>query len=196
MTLRQVAAPTAEPITLDQARIHLRQATDGATPSDPSVYLESLPDASWVTAAISAARQHAENFLGYPLTDATYEATFDAFEAVMRLPEGASTVTDVKYLDASNVEQTLSNGSYSFDPLSGLYITTPPGTMSTRTNSVRVRFKGGLTPSTVPEAIRLALMLLIGHWYSNREASASGMDEMPFGVEALLRPYRVQLGMA
>ncbi|MCU5775226.1 head-tail connector protein [Winslowiella arboricola] len=41
--------------------------------------------------------------------------------------------------------------------------------------------------------IRAAMLLLIGHWYSNREAVVIGQatSEVPFAVEALLQPYRI-----
>lgn len=35
-----------------------------------------------------------------------------------------------------------------------------------------------------------AMLLLIGHWYANREAAAPGLTETPVGVEALLIRHR------
>lgn len=47
-------------------------------------------------------------------------------------------------------------------------------------------FPGGW-PSSVLQAIRL----LVAHWYLNREAAAAGvMAEVPYGVKAMLAPYR------
>lgn len=41
--------------------------------------------------------------------------------------------------------------------------------------------------------VRAAMLLLIGHWYSNREAVVIGQtpSEVPFAVEALLQPYKI-----
>ncbi|MCX0499734.1 head-tail connector protein [Erwinia billingiae] len=41
--------------------------------------------------------------------------------------------------------------------------------------------------------IRSAMLLLIGHWYSNREAVVIGQTatEVPFAVEALLQPHKI-----
>lgn len=41
--------------------------------------------------------------------------------------------------------------------------------------------------------IRGAMLLLIGHWYENREAAIVGqtVTSMPLAVEALLQPYRI-----
>lgn len=45
--------------------------------------------------------------------------------------------------------------------------------------------------SSVPAAIKAAILLLVGHWYESREAVAGGsVAEMPFAVSSLLAPYR------
>ncbi len=40
--------------------------------------------------------------------------------------------------------------------------------------------------------VKLALMLLVGHWYENREPVNVGniVSTLPFGFESLLEPYR------
>lgn len=45
---------------------------------------------------------------------------------------------------------------------------------------------------TYPLPIVQAVLLLAGHWYNQREAVASAaMTEVPYTVQALLKPYRV-----
>jgi len=41
--------------------------------------------------------------------------------------------------------------------------------------------------------VKSAMLLLIGHWYESREAATSGpaVSTVPFGVEAILQPYRI-----
>lgn len=40
--------------------------------------------------------------------------------------------------------------------------------------------------------IRLVILLLVGHWYANREAvSEQKKSEIPLAVDALLQPYKV-----
>ncbi|WP_187970060.1 head-tail connector protein [Aquibium microcysteis] len=45
----------------------------------------------------------------------------------------------------------------------------------------------------VPDAVRMAVLMLAGHFYENREASLVGVTaaELPFGVVDLIRPFRV-----
>lgn len=57
-------------------------------------------------------------------------------------------------------------------------------------------------PATVPDAADIALefkpdvkhaaLLLVGHWYENRESSVSGttVNSIPFGFGALVGPYK------
>ncbi|WP_322990890.1 head-tail connector protein, partial [Hoeflea sp.] len=46
--------------------------------------------------------------------------------------------------------------------------------------------------STVPAAIKTAILLLIGNWYENRESVVTGTiaSELPLAVDALIAPYR------
>ena len=50
------------------------------------------------------------------------------------------------------------------------------------------------TADDVPEAIKAAMKLMIGHWYLNRESVQVGniVTAFPLAVEALLGPYLVQ----
>ena len=42
----------------------------------------------------------------------------------------------------------------------------------------------------VPGPIRQAVMLLVGHWYNQREAvSGVQMAEVPYTLQALIKPY-------
>ncbi|ACL56988.1 head-tail connector protein [Methylobacterium nodulans] len=66
--------------------------------------------------------------------------------------------------------------------------------------SITVRYRAGYPEtgtgsdarSTVPAPIRHAILLMVGHFYTNRlpVTPAGGMSELPLGVDALLSPYR------
>ena len=189
-----VTAPTVEPVTVADIRMQLRQAAD-----DPNalINLSRPDDDSWITLRITAAREYAEGFLGYALTDAVYMLIVDAFDTA-DLPVWANSVTKVEYLDAAHAKQTLDPSLYYIDPYAqALYFEGTMPEISTRTSPIRIFFKGALTPTAVPASVKQAIALTVAHWYTNREAASEGsMFEIPLGVEALLRPYRMALGMA
>jgi uncharacterized phiE125 gp8 family phage protein len=57
-------------------------------------------------------------------------------------------------------------------------------------NAITVRIVCGY--SAVPEPLRLAMLLLIGHWWTNRDAvTTNSLAELPLGVDSLMGPYRV-----
>ncbi|GAN52083.1 phage protein [Methylobacterium sp. ME121] len=64
--------------------------------------------------------------------------------------------------------------------------------------TVTVRYRAGYAAqdgrSTVPAPIRHAVLLMVGHLYSNRDAvttTAAQPAQLPLGVEALVAPYRI-----
>ena len=70
-----------------------------------------------------------------------------------------------------------------------------PGTTLKTAAGVTITFVAGYgaTSASVPESIRQAILLLVGHWYENREATVGvgNMQVLPMGVKALLSDYRV-----
>ncbi len=73
-----------------------------------------------------------------------------------------------------------------------------PRRIPDESRAVAITFKAGYetkpgppATSTVPDPLKVAILLLVGHWYQHREAvSAAGMAPLPFAVEALVAPYR------
>ncbi len=61
-------------------------------------------------------------------------------------------------------------------------------------NGIEIAFVAGFgaQPSAVPEAIRHALLLLVAHWYANREPMELGSPAVaiPDDISRLLKPYR------
>jgi hypothetical protein len=114
-------------------------------------------------------------------------------------------VTSIQYVDPDGVTQTWSNTLYTVDTPTGDYA--EPGRIFpvygqvypvTRSQpaAVTIRLVAGYgeTAAAVPSMIRSAMKLLIGIWYENREAGLivrGSSDVLPFGVDALLQPFRV-----
>jgi len=192
--LKLITAPTTEPITLVEARLHLRLEATGS----PATH----PDDSLVTSLIKAARQHIDGkdgLLSRALITQTWELQLDEFPvSEIRIPlPPLQSVSSVKYNDLAGIEQTVLSTDYVVDTV------TPPGwvllvtgkswpeTMETP-NAVRVRFVAGYgDAAAVPEPIKAAMKLLIGHLYENREAVTVGVNsqELPMAVHALLSPF-------
>lgn len=195
--LLTVAYPAVEPVTLEQARLHLRlDAIDS----------NGHPDDPLVEGLISAAREWSESFTGQTLAGIGYELRLDEFTDSIELPvKPVREVTEITYVDADDVTQTVDPELYelSADPFAPILTAAttngwPEGT------DVRISFTAGYLPEAdssglpfVPASIRAAMLLIIGHLYANREeTTAQAMELLPMGVKSLLRPYRIRIGMA
>ena len=107
-------------------------------------------------------------------------------------------VNAVKYYDEAGDLQTDTLSNYE---VTGTQFSSTVGpaegfswpTTADRADAIRIEYTIGYGEATtdVPQTLRHALMLLIGHWYDNREQS--GMDELsniPFGFDALIGMHR------
>lgn len=195
MALRLIDGPDAEPLSLAQVRLHLRIDASGAPASHP--------DDELLTRYIAAARRHLDGrdgWLGRVFITQTWDLLLDRFPAAeIRVPlPPLQSVSSVQYMDTAGDTQTLSTDDYTVDAVSepGWIVPGTAGWPSTydQINAVAVRFVAGYgtTGADVPETIVQAMLLLIGHWYQNREAVArDGLAPLPMAVESLLAPLRV-----
>lgn len=186
MSVYVVTHPTAELLTLAEARAHLR--------------VEHVLDDATIAGCIVAAREMAEHELQRSIVTKTYEFTIDAFPAgAVELPMGpvpavgALSVDSVKYTDTAGVEQTVNPSTYSVDPYSNVpRIVSASGWPSTQevVNAVRVRYTSGSPVGAVPYAIRSWVLLHAASLYEHRESvTGEAMAVMPF-ADRLLDPYR------
>lgn len=201
---------TEEPITLVEARMHLRLDAEGS----PAAH----PEDALVTALITAAREHAEKFTGRTIARKTLELALDSFPVspgtsayllAMEIPAPPLLqLQSVIYTDADG-EHAFTGyqlDTYSEPPrlLPDASSSAWPITTSGQANSVRIRYLAGYTLpgdspdlAPLPKSIKQAMLLHIGHLYENRQAAGyAKLDVLPMGVESLLRPYRVLLGLA
>jgi uncharacterized phiE125 gp8 family phage protein len=201
MNLRPVTPASAEPVSVDEARQQCKvdPTLDG---NSPPTY--SHPDDDLIQTLITAAREHVENFTNTTCTDATYEYRCAGFGGCIMLPRGpVDSVTSVKYLDENEQEQTLAEAVWYLDdnpwaPSIGLRKNQVWPVTYRRADAVRVVFSGGFnSPSTVPKALVLAMKLMIGHWYRNRENAVVGtiITEIPMGAQILMMPHRRGMGV-
>ena len=187
MPTRLVTAPTEEPVTLFEAKAHLR--------------LEHELDDASVEAMVSAARIHLESICWRGFVTQTWELVAEEFpsDGKLELPCGnLASITSAKYIDQAGVEQTLSPAEYVADS------TVEPGLLrlaygkswpSAREqwDAVKVRYVVGWAAASVPPPIRHAIMLLVAQMYDQRtpEITGSIVSQLGFSIDALIGPYRL-----
>ena len=177
MTLTVKTPPADEPVTLSEAKDHLR--VDG---SDHD---------SQVTAVITAARERAERYLGRALVTQTLELRLDAFPAAIDLPRPpVQSVASIKYIDSDGDEQTLDSADYKVDAEGARIIPTDdwPHTLDT-VNAVTVEYTAGYgDPEDVPEAIKQGILVHAERMFDRHDMN---YDRTLATIAAsLLWPYR------
>ena len=184
MNYTQVTAPTTEPISLQEAKDYLR--------------VDSNVEDTLITALIKAARSKVENDTWRKMITQTLLLSMDKNEVKKFIGITGSpiqTINYVKYFDINVVQQTLSTGSYQPNLLNEpaiIEITDMPD-MADRMNALQIEFVCGYgVAASVPEDLKLAMLLLIGHYYEHREAVTVGnMKDLPMAYDALISPYRL-----
>ena len=184
---RPTASPVAEPITLAEALIHLRETGDGGANDE---YIEVM---------VTVARTACEERTGRTLISTPFVLKLDAFpDEIELLKPPTIAVQAVKYLDESGTLQTLSSSLYTVDTARQPARIVPaygeewPATLDT-INAVTVEFTAGYgnTSASVPAPLRHWILLAIGEMYENRNASAERPAIRSQFVDHLLDPYIV-----
>lgn len=194
-TLSLVTAPTVEPVTKEEVRAHLRLDSDTA---DEDAYLDVL---------IQTARETVEAHTRRALLAQTWDWKLDTFPCAQpwELPKAPlSSVTSITYLDGDGTTQTWALSNYTVLAPAGprcmpgtialAYGVTYP-TVRAVPNAVTVRFVAGYgaAATSVPAAIKSAVLLLVGELYARREVAIVGtiISEVPLSVSRLLASYVV-----
>lgn len=185
MGIRVTTQPALEPITLQEAKDHLRVDDDN--------------EDALISELIKAAREHCENHIQMPLITQSLTYYTDCFDGVMELKPNLQSVTSINYIDTDGNSQLLASTEYDVsttDIIGSVYPAidkTWPSTQSVK-NAVEIEFIAGYgLAADVPAPIKQAMLLLIGHYYQNREAVTVGVSitVTPMAVDMLLAPYRV-----
>ena len=191
MGLTLVTPPTELPITVDDAKQHLRVEADVTV------------DDGYITRSIDAARKRYEHYSKRALITQTWDWTLDAFPRLGWLFEvpkpRLQSVASIQYIDTAGATQTLATSEYTVDAknqpgrIAEAFGKSWPATQAV-INAVTVQFIAGhATSAEVPEDVKFGMLLVIGHLYQNRESVIVGTiaTKLPDGVEALWAPYRV-----
>jgi uncharacterized phiE125 gp8 family phage protein len=204
MPLQLVTPPAEEPVSLADAKLHLR--------------VDFTDDDALITALISAARQAAETLTGRQIVTARWKLVLDSFPgpSLIGVPAGTpfslpghaillprsplQSVVAIQYLDMAGVLQTMPATDYTVDAACEPARITPvfgkiwPISLP-QIGAVSVIFDAGFGPAaSVPEGIKSWVKLRVGSLYAHREEVAlinrGKIEALPF-IDGLLDPFKV-----
>lgn len=185
-----VNAPTMLPVSLAEAKAHLR-VEDAVTEDD--ALIEGL---------IAAATDHLDGWtgiLGRCLVEQEWRYNSDVSGSCIILPLGPV----IEIVSVTSGTDTIDPANYTLKTDAGGRSRVEFGVSAS--GPVSITYKAGYATiaqddgppvvpaqSTVPAALKVAILLLVGNWYANREAMVVGssVEKLPFAVESLIAPYR------
>jgi len=183
-------APSEEPITLAEAKMHLAIDTSPAT---------AHPDDDLVESMIKAARRWCENFQNRAYITQTLDLYLDRFpsKSEIRLPKPPlQSVTSLQYKDTAGTLQTFDSAYYIVDTVSEpgrivlAYGQSWPSTYD-EIQAVQIRFVCGYgLAAAVPEDIKHAILLKIADLYEHRGDGVADPN-INTAIESLLWPERI-----
>lgn len=189
--LSLVSAPSIEPITLNEAKAHLR--------------VDFTDDDDYITTLITAARMITEERTNRALITQTWDYIVDDFPQSnyikIRKPSLQS-VENVYYIDSDGNENIMDTSLYVVDTKSSPgriflgFAKIWPVVILQPASAVRIQFTAGYgdTPDTIPQPIKQAMLYLISNWYENREPielERRYAVKIPMTFDLLIGPYKV-----
>ena len=196
MSLSLVTGPTQEPVTIEEAKQHMR--------------IEVSADDAMVAAFVLAAREWVEGQIKRSLITQTFDYFIDwdwptvGYTDRIMLPiNPVQSVASISYIDDNGATQTLAASQYTVVAReSGSYVEPAYNvdwpSVRCVPNAIVVRFTAGYIDTTtspqvnkVPFPLRTAVLMMAAHMYENREATTvRNINEAPLAVETLISPYR------
>jgi len=188
MTLTNITDNTFEPLTVSDVREHLR-----ITSSSETRLLKSI---------ITTARQYVERRTGLRLGTSLWILSLDTLDAdeVVVVPEPPlQAVSSVQYVDINQTTQTVSTSVYEIDTGAVPGKIRPrfgkqwPTDILDHPNAINVTFTAGYASvAEIPCGVIHGMLLLIGHWYNNREDNTQvNLHSILSGAEHLFRMHSV-----
>lgn len=164
---------------------------------------------SYLSSIELATRMAIEDYLGMSIFPVTYRVYYGSFNGMggtqisLDLPEvsipfqgqQAVTINLVQYYngDTPPVLITMPNTDYYYDPSGNKIVVTGfPNTVSNFvSNPIAVTYTCNANPVAQYPVIKQAGLMLLTHIYNNRSNTTEGkLNDIPFGVAQLLRPYK------
>lgn len=193
-SLREGAANVVtEPITLNEAKAHLRIETS------------FTDDDTYITTLISVARNICENYVGFMLAHNTkvhyYMDAFPDNEVIYLYGVSNLVSLTIHYDDQNGNNQLLDSSLYNIDVHSipsRIFLkenSNFPSTSDSIPSAVNITIDAGpLASYELPRSLYQAILLTIGHLYENRQNVVVGdgkPHEVPQTAEYLMNSFRV-----
>lgn len=178
--LEPTAAPAVEPVTLGHVKAQLR--------------IDDTNEDALVFGYLIAAREMVEKDIGQSLGSRTLTGKLTAWpETAITVASIVTAVTGITYTDEAGA--TVAWTGFVARPGIGTDTLVRPAASSDWPSLgddpiITITATGGLDP--LPELARLAIIMLVGHWYKSREPVAMGItvNEIPLGYERIINLFR------
>lgn len=186
--LVRASGPASEILSLAEAKAHVR--------------VEHAADDDYIMALVRAATQRIEEDFGICMVSIGWTLTLDGFPSGgegIELPRSPlASVSGVSYVDGDGGTVTMAEGDdYEVPAGRRLPVIVPaeggswPATKLV-SDAVTVMFTAGFgTAESVPDPLKQAVRMSLGHWYRNRESVVVGAvaTPLPQAVEWLVAPW-------
>ena len=187
MRLKLKTAPTVEPVTLEEAKLHLK--------------VDSADDNTLITALITTVRQLAERETKRAFITQIWQMYLDYAPAEIRIPKPPlQSVVAITVLDEDGAETVVDDTTYDVDASEN-----SPGRIRLKSGSswpdhrgfasfiIELKAGYGDAATDVPEALKQGLFVLMGHMYENRGAEGTVKARVHALEEAriLFAPFKI-----
>lgn len=187
MTLFRIVEPAVEPVTLAEAKTHLRVSHDS--------------EDMLIAGLIRAARDEVEKSAGLALIDQAWRLALDSWPkhgCALIAKHPVKELLSVTAYGPDGEASVLDPGTYQLDLLSRparLHFDTDRTPLRAM-NGIEIDFVAGFGESgpDVPDLLKRAILLLVAHWFEFR-ASFGAQDQpvsFPHGYDRMLAGYRAR----
>ena len=187
MALVLMSGPAVEPVTVAEAKAHMR--------------IDGSAEDTVIASLVLTSRLHVEAALSLALITQSWRVLLDRWPQgdTLELPlQPLQAVTEVRVRNASGGAPAVPATSYLVDIASkpprlvwNSAVRPVPGVAA---NAIEIDITAGFgaTAASVPAPLRHAILLLTAHWYEHRDPSDIGTDaaRVPDAVSDLIQPFR------
>lgn len=187
MALFRTVEPAAEPVTLAEAKAHLRIA--------------HASEDELIGALIRAARDDVERATGIALIDQSWRLTLDRWprhDTAMLLRHPVKEILSVTVFDEDGAASLIDPADYQLDagsrPARLLFKERPDAVRVM--NGIEIDFVAGFGEAgpDVPDLLKRAILVLVAHWYEFRAAYQPDDQPIsyPAGYDRIISSYRLR----